>query len=62
MMHEFQKPGDPNFRYDVRKLANRLALPCSIQVPSFVHTAAVRNLVTSVQGLSDVIEKKAEKS
>jgi hypothetical protein len=48
--------------YDFRNLESRLALSCSVQVLGLLHTAAVRNVATSVEGLSDVIEKKAAKS
>lgn len=48
--------------YDVRNLEIRLTLSCNAQVLGFLHTAAVRNVATFVEGLSDVIEKKAAKS
>jgi hypothetical protein len=48
--------------YDVKNLESRLTLPSSVQVLGLLHTAALRNVATSVEGLSDVIEKKAAKS
>ena len=45
--------------YDIRNLEGRIKFPCNVQVLGLLHTAAVRNVATSVEGLSDVIEKKA---
>jgi intracellular sulfur oxidation DsrE/DsrF family protein len=61
-MDEFQKWGDLRLMLDVRNLESHFTLSHSVEVLSVVHTAAVRSLATSVAGLSDVIEKKAEKS
>jgi len=48
--------------FDVINLESRLTLSCSVQALCLLHTAAVRNVATSVEGLSDVIEKTAAKS
>jgi len=48
--------------YDFRNLESRHTLSRSVQVLGLLHTAAVRNVAMSVEGLSDVIEKKAAKS